>query len=334
MTFLIKNPGILSTVQDLGRFGYQSSGIVPAGALDYKSAILANQLVGNDPNAAVIEMSFQGITFESLVDTIIAVAGAPMKFTINGQEFPIGRGLQVAKDDVVEIGYTEENMRTYLAVSGGFKVEEVLGSASTHTRSNMGGYKGRALKAGDRLLTNGRVPDEKPRTLRKYLDFSDSKIRIVKGPDYDIFTDESKEILVNQHYEISKNSDRMGIRLHGEADEKIETTTGAHDILSEPTQLGNVQVPKSGQPIILLSDRQTTGGYTRIATVARVDLPKLVQLRPGQKIQFELIDLELAIDLYKEELRKIYGKEYLKIDTDYKYHRRIKAERVKKLLLR
>lgn len=331
MTFLIKKPGILSVIQDLGRYGYQSLGISPAGALDYRSAMLANQILGNDLNAAVVEQNIQGLTFESSVDTSIATAGAAMPFFINGEPMPIGRGISIAKGDVVEFGNTTENMRTYLAVSGGFIVEDVLGSAATHTRSNMGGQDGRALQKGDYLIINGNVPDELPKVLAEPLAYADTIIRLVKGPNFVQFTEESIEKLLNSSYKITRSNDRMGIRLEGEA---LATTSGIHDIVSEPTQIGNVQVPKNGQPIILLSDRQTTGGYTRIATLAKVDIPKIVQLRPGQHIQFELIDLKEASDLYKADLNKINNKEYLKNDTHFEYHRRIKAERVKQLLLR
>jgi len=333
MTFLVKKPGLLSTVQDLGRIGSQSSGFSPAGALDYQSAILANQLVGNDPNTALIDLTLQGISFEVRSDTTIAAAGAPMEIKVNERELAVGRSITLNKGDLVEFGIAKEGLRTYLAVAGGFDVEEVLGSSSTHVRSSIGGYEGRALQAGDVLFANGNEENQFPLAVKEELNLSDEEttLRIVPAPEYDEFTDDSKETLVKESYAIGKDSDRMGIRLDGKT---LETTSGAHDILSEPTQLGNVQVPKNGLPIILLNDRQTTGGYKRIATVAKVDIPKVAQLRPGQKINFEMIDLNQATALYKEKMTGLLEKDYLTIDSAHKYYRRTEAERVTQLLMR
>lgn len=331
MVFLIKEPGLLSTIQDQGRYGYQSTGISPSGVLDYKSAILANQLVGNEPDEGVIEMTLSGMTFRVLKDTIIALAGASMEFTINGEKYPIGRSIPLAKGDLVKLGQVREGLRTYLAVAGGFKLKKVLGSHSTHLRTAMGGYKGRALEKGDKLPYNGDNKTYSPLVVKKEATLTDSTIRIVPGPNYDDLTDESKKALVNQPYTITRNSDRMGIRLDGHA---LETTDGVHDILSEPTQLGNIQVPKNGLPIVLLNDRQTTGGYKRMASVAKVDLPKLVQLGPNERIQFKMIDLKIASELYRSEIEKLFNKEYLTQDKDFVYYRRVKSERVEQLIER
>lgn len=331
MTFKVTDAGILTTIQDLGRFGHQSVGISPAGVLDYKSAILANQLLNNDPNAAVLEFNLRGISFKVQKDTTIATAGAPMKLVINGEDHAIGHAISLSRGDFVSFGIATEGMRTYLAVAGGFKVDDVLGSSSTHMRSNMGGYQGRALEVGDHLEFNGSSEVNFPLTVINNENNTNKVIRILKAPDFEAFTEESKNKLVNTFYQISRSNDRMGIRLDGEP---LKTTDGIHDILSEPTQLGNIQVPKNGLPIILLSDRQTTGGYKRIASVIKVDLPKLVQLRPGEEIQFELIDLETAVSLYKEEMKNIFNKKYLTINSNFSDYRRREAERVKQLLMR
>lgn len=331
MTLKVTDAGILTTVQDLGRVGHQSVGISPAGVLDYKSTILANQLLNNDPNAAVLEFNLRGISFDVQKDTTIATAGSPMQFTINGEERAIGKAYRLSKGDFVSFGIATKGMRTYLAVAGGFKVDDVLGSSSTHVRSNMGGYQGRALEVGDRLKINGNVEAQFPYTIKNNKDSSDNVIRILEAPNYDAFTEESQNTLINSPYQIGRSNDRMGIRLEGEG---LETTDGVHDILSEPTQLGNIQVPKNGLPIILLSDRQTTGGYTRIASVVKVDLPKLIQLRPGEEIQFKKVALKTAVDLYKEEMKKILAKEYLTIDSEFSHYRRVEADRINQLLMR
>lgn len=331
MSFVIENPGLLSTFQDLGRYGHQSTGISPSGVLDYKSAILANQLVGNNIDDATIELTISGISFHVLKDTSISLTGAKLTIEINNRFYEMNRPIAVAKGDFVQLGRMENGLRSYLAVAGGFIIEKVLGSYSTHLRTTMGGYKGRALQTGDILSYNGDynknlnlIIDEQPIE-------TNNIIRIIKGPNYEDLTDEAKEKLVTETYRISKSNDRMGIRLDGKS---LETKNGIHDILSEPTQLGNIQVPKNGLPIILLNDRQTTGGYKRMASVAKIDLPKLVQMRPEQDIKFEIISLEEASTLYIDEMNKLINKEYLIPDNNHKYYRRVKAERVLKLIKR
>lgn len=331
MSFVIENPGLLSTFQDLGRYGHQSTGISPSGVLDYKSAILANQLVGNNIDDATIELTISGISFHVLKDTSISLTGAKITIEINNRFYEMNRPIAVAKGDFVQLGRMENGLRSYLAVAGGFIIEKVLGSYSTHLRTTMGGYKGRALQTGDILSYNGDynknlnlIIDEQPIE-------TNNIIRIIKGPNYEDLTDEAKEKLVTETYRISKSNDRMGIRLDGKS---LETKNGIHDILSEPTQLGNIQVPKNGLPIILLNDRQTTGGYKRMASVAKIDLPKLVQMRPEQDIKFEIISLEEASTLYIDEMNKLLNKEYLIPDNNHKYYRRVKAERVLKLIKR
>lgn len=329
MVFVIKNPGVLTTIQDSGRHGYQSIGISPAGALDYKSAFLANQLVNNEPGSAVLEMTLSGIAFIVTKNTTIATAGAFMPIRVNDVEYPVGRAILLAKGDQVEIGYAKKGLRTYLAVAGGFLMEPVLGSYSTHLRTNMGGYKGRALKKGDILSYNGANNENYFRVVKDELSYLDNAIRLVPGPNYADLTKQSSHALLNEFYTITRSNDRMGIRLEGEA---MTMKDNVHDILSEPTQLGNIQVPKNGKPIILLNDRQTSGGYKRVASVAKADLPKLVQLQPDEKIRFEMITLEEATALYQKEMAKILSGHYLTTDKDFVYYRRVEAERIQNYL--
>ncbi len=331
MAFILKDSGLLSTIQDKGRFGYQSLGISPAGALDYKSAILANQLVNNKPEAAVIEMTLTGISFEVTKNTTIAAAGAKMTIQVNDRQYPIGRAISLAKGDQVRFGQATDGLRTYLAVAGGFLLAEVLGSYSTHLRTYMGGYEGRALKVGDILHYNGANNENYFKVAKKQTAVPNLKIRLIPGPNYDDFIQEAKETLVHQPYTITRSNDRMGIRLDGQP---LKTKGGVHDILSEPTQLGNIQVPKNGQPIVLLNDRQTTGGYKRIASVAKIDLPKLVQLKPNEQVSFEMIPLEEAQVLYREEMENLLSGNNLTDDKAFNYYRRVEAERIQKLFMR
>lgn len=327
--FKVRRPGLMSTIQDLGRVGHQSSGFSPAGACDFESAALANYLLDNDANCAVIEMTMQGMSFDVLQNTMMATAGANMELSINGQEFPIGRALSLKKGDRVKFGMVKEGLRTYLAVPGGFKGTEVLGSVSTHVRSGIGGFKGRALERFDILEHHGNDVLTFPYVIKKREQQIIRKIRIMKGPEYDRFSDEAKEKLVQEWYVIQNQSDRMGIRLDGEA---ITTIDGSHDIISAPTQMGNVQVPKNGLPIILLNDRQSSGGYTRIATVSKVDLLKLAQMRPGERFKFEMISIEKAQDLYTKKMDDLKMKRAIYADREHHHYRRVTAERVESLL--
>lgn len=329
MTFKILNPGLYTTIQDLGRTGHQSSGFSQAGVMDYKSAMVANQLLGNDVNDAVLELTIQGATLKVLADIIIAIYGAPMKCTINGGEVPIGFALRVYKGDTITFGQTEKGMRTYLAVQGGFDAELVRGSRSTHPRSGVGGYEGRPLKHGDIITAIGHNIESYYKQVKEPLTFEDNVFHVIEGPEYDLFTEEAKEMFFNEEFEISNDTDRMGTRLNGF---ELSTTNGSHDILSEPTQLGNVQVPKSGLPIILLNDRQTAGGYTRIATVALSDLPKLVQMKPGQKIRFKKTTVEEASERYRHLLKNIYNGNLIEDRHNFTHYRRYTAEKVLKLL--
>lgn len=329
MSFKVLKPGVYTTVQDLVRVGHQSSGFSPAGAMDYKSAMIANQLLNNDVNSAVLEFTMQGATLEVLSDTIIAIYGASMDCFINENEIPSGLSYQVYEGDILTFGVVDRGMRTYLAVQGGFDEEIVRGSRSTHPRSGIGGHKGRPLKSGDIIYPIGGELDYYYKQATEQVNYDDNVFHVIPGPQYGLFTEAAKKILLDEKYEISKDSDRMGMRLNGS---KLETNDGSHDILSEPTQLGNIQVPKSGLPIILLNDRQTAGGYTRIATVALFDLPKLVQMKPGQTIQFKEISVEEATERYSNLLHQIYSGKFIEDRHDFTHYRRHTAEKISKLL--
>ena len=326
MTFKVLDPGLFSTIQDAGRFSYQAFGFSPSGVLDYRAHKLANRLLGNEDNAAVLEMTLQGVTLEAGKDTVISTSGAKAAITIGGNTYDHGTAIKVMKGETLKIGKCEDGSRTYLAVSGGFDVPEILGSRSTHTRSGIGGVKGRTLKSGDVLKSAGGDFTNKLKKIKSFE--SDDDIHIIPGQQYDRFEEEVQEKLFNSEYTITKDSDRMGIRLNGA---ELQTDAG-HDVLSEPTQLGSIQVPKNGQPIILLNDRQTAGGYVRIATVALADIPKLVQKSPGGKLRFKKIGVDKATELYKEELRRIDADEYFEPVTGFTSIRRHTSLKISKLM--
>lgn len=326
MTFKVLDPGLFSTIQDAGRFSYQAFGFSPSGVLDYRAHKLANRLLGNEDNAAVLEMTLQGVTLEAGKDTVISTSGAKAAITIGGNTYDHGTAIKVMKGETLKIGKCEDGSRTYLAVSGGFDVPEILGSRSTHTRSGIGGFKGRTLKSGDVLKSAGGDFTNKLKKIKSFE--SDDDIHIIPGQQYDRFEEEVQEKLFNSEYTITKDSDRMGIRLNGA---ELQTDAG-HDVLSEPTQLGSIQVPKNGQPIILLNDRQTAGGYVRIATVALADIPKLVQKSPGGKLRFKKIGVDKATELYKEELRRIDADEYFEPVTGFTSIRRHTSLKISKLM--
>lgn len=321
MALKVRAPGVFTTVQDLGRTGHQSSGFSPAGAMDYRACMLANFLLGNDENAAVLEMTYQGGTFEALRDMSVAAAGAEMQMHIGGAPVKTGTVTNVLKGETITFGPASKGARTYLAVRKGFDIESVLGSVSTHTRSGIGGYRGRTLAAGDILPT---LPERAIYPVNKVTDIEeDDEIRVIPGQQYDRFKKDMDQFY-QASYKITKDSDRMGFRLDG----PMLEAEGGHDVLSEPTQLGSIQVPKGGQPIILLNDRQTAGGYTRIATVAMADIPKLVQKKQGEEIYFTEIGVEAAREAYMSEIRRIKNGSYLEPDNDFTVHRRRLASKL------
>ena len=297
---IIRQPGPLSTVQDLGRTGYQSLGFPVSGAMDTRALRIGNLLVGNPENAAAIEMTMAGMTVEFTSAAVIALTGADMMASLNGRQLPPWTAV-----------YAVSGLRTYLCVAGGIDVPEVMGSRSTNLKVKLGGFEGRKLKAGDwigyaaaRENTAGRsyTPDEYPDSI---------VLRAVPGPQDDMFTEKGLETFFTSAYTVTTESDRMGIRLDGEAIETKKTS----DIISDGIAPGSVQIPASGKPIVLMADRQTTGGYAKIATVFSGDLWRLAQARPGTRVTFRRIELAAAQKLHaraeKEYRRLARGKGWI-----------------------
>lgn len=327
MALKIINPGLFTTVQDLGRYGYESYGFTPAGVMDYESYYLANALLGNDYNCGVLELTLYGITFEVLHSTSMASAGAEMELTINEEPFDTGTAVDLVKGDIVKFGGVKKGARTYIAFSGGLDLPKELGSYSTHTRSKMGGYKGRVLKAGDILPVKGKTVEHNFPVITKVLT-EDTEIRFIPGQQNDRFDSVNKRIFTESEYTLTKDSDRMGCRLEGPAVESADDD----DILSEPTQFGSIQVPKNGQPIVLLADRQTAGGYKKIGTVAKVDLPKIAQKKPGEKITFTEVSVDEASQLYKDSLKALTDGSYINTSVNFKNARRRDALSITQLI--
>ncbi len=298
--FSVSSPGAYTTVQDKGRFGYQKVGVPVSGALDLFAFRVANMLVGNPDNRAVLEITIMGPQLEVLAEVDIALTGADMGMSLNGQPAQQWASLRVRPGDIISIHQVKAGCRAYLAVSGGIEVPAVMGSRSTYAGGRLGGFRGRPLQAGDviqsgeaGLLTRPRrMP---PDSIPPYP--SNIVVRALPGPQDDFFTD-GLETLFQSEFMVSAKADRMGYRLQGP---RIKLRPGVpKSIISEPSMPGGIQIPADEQPIILLVE-QTVGGYTKIATVISTDLPRVAQATPGDTIRFERVTLEKAHALYLEQ---------------------------------
>jgi antagonist of KipI len=290
---VVVDPGLLTTVQDLGRPGYQRLGVPPSGPFDRPAFVVANRLVGNPDGAAGLELTLRGPRLEARRECVVAVTGAEMPITVNDQPAPAWTAVRLRPGDVLAFRMVTAGCRGYLAVAGGIDVPPALGSRATYLRGRMGGLDGRALQKGDALpvgpppaVTEGRhvPPDRRPAYS------GEVECRVVLGPQDDRFTPEGIAAFLEGPYEVTPQADRMGYRLKGPA---IAHARG-HDIISDGIPLGGIQVPGEGQPIVLLVDRQTTGGYTKIATVIGPDIARIGQTRPGQRVRFRRVDLAEA----------------------------------------
>ena len=301
-------PGPLTTVQDLGRYGYQSRGVPVSGVMDPVALRLLNRLVGNPDDAAGLEATLVGPTLvveaEAEGGVLVALGGAECDATADGMPVPPYRATWLPDGCRLVIGPARAGLRPILAVAGGIDVPLVLGSRSTFLRGAFGGLGGRALAPGDRVPVgvpvdpqgvSGRDGLALPPSARPPLETAVT-LRVVLGPQADRFTDDAIETLRREPYRLTPESDRMGARLAGP---RLAHRRGA-DIVSDGTTAGSIQVPESGQPIVLLADRQTTGGYTKIGTVVSADLPRLAQLVPGGEVRFQVVGLAEAYRAARE----------------------------------
>lgn len=307
MSIKVITPGMLSTIQDGGRKGFAAMGFNASGVMDVRSYHIANALVGNFTDEAVIEMTYLGGSFKFLESNYIAITGADMSPKLDGVPVEMYTTVFVKQDETLTFSAAKSGMRAYIAVRGGIDVPVIMGSRSTNLKCKLGGLDGRPLKAGD-IVPCRDVYDE----FHKHLIHSASKedfgsdeitVRVLLGPQDDYFTDHGIKTFLNSTYTVTNESDRMGCKLSGEKIEYKNTV----DIISDGIVFGSIQIPRTGNPIIMLADRQTTGGYAKIATVISVDLPLLAQARPGTKFHFELIDRQKAERLLKQEQKEFHS---------------------------
>ncbi|QKG85420.1 biotin-dependent carboxyltransferase family protein [Kroppenstedtia pulmonis] len=289
----VLKPGLLTTIQDLGRMGYQQYGLSVTGAMDTYALQVGNLLVGNPRDEAGLEITLTGPVLQFDQALIIALTGGDLGATLDGTPAPLWKSIQVKRGQVLRFHGAVQGVRAYLSVAGGFDVPKVMDSKSTDLRAKIGGYAGRALQRGDRLKV-GRartVPsirqlahDQKP-VYQRHI-----RLRVILGPQCGAFTAHGVHVFLQERFTVSSQSDRMGYRLTGP---RIQHR-GSADIISDAIAPGSVQVPADGQPIILMADRQPTGGYTKIATVISNDLPYLAQASPGDTLSFEPVKVEQA----------------------------------------
>ena len=277
-------PGLLTTIQDLGRYGHQESGVPVAGPMDAFSHRLANQLVGNDAAAATLEITLIGPELTVDVDTTLAICGAHFEVTCDDRPVPMDASFAVRAGQRVKFGRVMQGARAYLAVAGGVQTKQVLGSRATHLVSRMGGFDGRALASGDRVPISA-APSPRPHRKSPGLTLPTrgrALLRIMRGPQDEWFDHEAMKTIAGVSFRVSPRSNRMGYRLQGPPLRRAREG----ELISEPVGIGAIQVPTAGEPILLMADRQTAGGYPKIGHVIAADLPLAGQLAPGDFIEF------------------------------------------------
>ncbi|MDR3673570.1 MAG: biotin-dependent carboxyltransferase family protein [Holophaga sp.] len=315
MSILVDTPGLLSTIQDLGRIGFQHLGVGPAGAMDPVSHRLANLLVGNAPGAATLEITLAGPTLQFQSDTLIALAGADLSPEVEGVPLRMWRPTLVRAGATLAFGAPLQGCRCYLAAAGGFQVPPVMGSASTQAKAGFGGFQGRPLQRGDQLKT-GTARELYPALRERFarggqpslgldwfpawyreLDFlRPASLRVIPGPQWPCLTAAARSAFLEQSFQVAPNSDRMGLRLSGPR----LTLERPMEMISSGVATGTVQLPPDGSPILLMADHQTTGGYPRLGELASVDLARAAQLRSLESVRFATITLETAQALLLE----------------------------------
>jgi antagonist of KipI len=305
-TVRVIQPGPMTLVQDRGRTGYQQLGVPVGGAVDVDALDVGNRLVGNDLGAASLEVLLGGLILEFSESSVFALTGADTGAVLDGVPVAPNVSYMAHRDSRLELGMVSSGLRCYVSFGGGVDVPAILGSRSTHVASAIGGVSGRALAEGDvvEIGDNEGAGSSGLMLVDVAEDFEAGQlsIRVVLGPQNDEFSDLGIETFLNSSYTVTDQSNRQGLRLDGP---EIESKTGRYDIVSDAVVNGSVQVPGDGKPIILLADRQTTGGYAKIATVATVDLPMLGQAGPRTELMFEAISVEEAQDLLAERAERI-----------------------------
>ncbi|MGM0898408.1 MAG: biotin-dependent carboxyltransferase family protein [Bacillota bacterium] len=308
----IRKSGLQTAIQDLGRTGFQRYGVIASGVMDPFAHRIANLLVGNAETLPTLEIALSGPVIEFEDDHFIAICGGDLSPSLDGKPLAMWRGHFIRKGSVLSFGQPKRGARSYLAIAGSFDIPAVMDSHSTYLRAGIGGFDGRALKNGDTLHTLS-VPIEHLEALRRTHDqtpdwlippvryHEQPTIRMMPGRQYALFDDESRSGIFKEIFKVSTNSDRMGYRLEG-AELALAQPV---ELVSEAVAFGSVQVPPDGNPIVLLADRQTTGGYPKIGQVASVDLPLISQLKPGDSLTFREVSISAAEQLYIEQEQQI-----------------------------
>jgi len=291
--FLVVKPGLLTSVQDLGRFGHQAAGVPVAGPMDSFSHRLANQLVGNDPDAATLEITLIGPELIVEADTVAAITGAHFEVTCDDRSVAMGASFGVRAGARLKFGRIHQGARAYLAVAGGVQTPRVLGSRATHLVSRMGGLSGRSLVAGDRIpIVTGAAQRPHRKAVGLTLPTNGrALLRVLPGPQDYWFTPDALRMMTSVSFRISPRSNRMGYRLEGPPLPRVKDG----ELISEPVGIGAIQVPAAGEPILLMADRQTAGGYPKIGHVISADLPLAGQLAPGDFIEFVVCSPQEAV---------------------------------------
>lgn len=308
---LAEAPGLFTTVQDLGREGFGPMGVSASGTADPISLRIGNRLVGNPEGAAALEMTLVGGAFRFEQRSIIAVTGADFGPSVNSLPLPMWTSIEIQNGQTLTFGPSRSGARAYLCIRGGIVVKPFLGSASTHVLSGLGGFEGRALRRGDRLeLGPAGFPFSErvlsPEALEK---LRPRKIpRVTDGPQSDWFSNSARKALCESTFRVTEHSNRMGIRLEGPP----IPLDSSREMITEGVSLGAIQVPPSGQPIILFVEQQTTGGYPKIANVIAADLPSLGQLRPRDVVRFERIEMSEAHSLIIQQEALLASKDVIR----------------------
>lgn len=290
---LVHHGGALTTVQDYGRFGYQAFGVSVSGAMDRHSLKEANWLVGNESAEAGLEITLTGPDLEFASQTVIAITGADLGATLNREPLMRYETIRVLAGDRLRFHSLRSGLRAYLAIAGGIQVKELMGSRSTFLRAQMGGFQGRALKAGDRLPIMTPKPALEKRRIRDphFKNFTVfPTIRFIAGPETHHFDQETLARFLAAEFKLSTECDRMGIRLEGPP---VVPFKGS-DIISSPVSPGTIQVTSNGTPIVLMADAQTSGGYCRIGQLVSADRSLMAQMKPGDRVRFKEVSLDQA----------------------------------------
>lgn len=293
MSITVLNPGLMTTVQDMGRVGYQQFGVSVSGVMDPRSAAIANILVGNPEDEAVLECTMMGPQLLFNQAETIAITGGNLMPTLDGQPMPTYRAVTVQAGQVLRFQAPKTGCRCFIAFTGGLDIPEVMGSRSTYMKAKIGGFQGRKLQKDD--VIGFRAPGV-PKNLNirfispEFVPRPVYTLRVVMGPQDDAFTQQGVDTFLSETYSVTNEFDRMGCRLDGPVIQHVKDG----NIISDGIAFGAIQVPSEGKPIIMLGDRQTTGGYTKIATVISADFRLLGQLKAGDKVKFEKISIGQA----------------------------------------